>query len=46
MKDRFFFKGYRSGHMMYLRNEDLQKANDDLRTFIQNSLSNGKAAKY
>lgn len=46
MKDRFFFKGYRSGHMMYLRNEDLQKANDDLRTFISNSLSNGKPAKY
>lgn len=46
MKDRFFFKGYRSGHMMYLRNEDLQKANDDLRTFISNSLSKGKPAKY
>ncbi|EAQ41745.1 S10 family peptidase [Polaribacter sp. MED152] len=46
MKDRFYFKGYRSGHMMYLRNEDLQKANDDLRTFISNSLSNGKSAKY
>ena len=46
MKDRFEFKGYRSGHMMYLRNEDLQKANDDLRTFIQNSASNGKAAKH
>jgi carboxypeptidase C (cathepsin A) len=46
MKDRFFFKGYRSGHMMYLRNDDLQKANDDLRTFINNSLANGKAAKY
>ena len=46
MKDRFYFKGYRSGHMMYLRNEDLQKANDDLRTFIANSLSNGKPAKY
>ncbi|PQJ78113.1 S10 family peptidase [Polaribacter porphyrae] len=46
MKDRFFFKGYRSGHMMYLRNEDLQKANDDLRTFITNSLSKGKPAKY
>ncbi len=46
MKDRFFFKGYRSGHMMYLRNDDLQKANDDLRTFISNSLANGKAAKY
>ncbi|WP_435416203.1 S10 family peptidase [Polaribacter aestuariivivens] len=46
MKDRFFFKGYRSGHMMYLRNEDLQKANDDLREFINNSLSEGKSAKY
>ncbi|NVJ89772.1 MAG: carboxypeptidase [Flavobacteriaceae bacterium] len=44
--DRFFFKGYRSGHMMYLRNEDLQKANDDLREFISNSLSKGKPAKY
>ncbi|TMM28867.1 carboxypeptidase [Polaribacter aestuariivivens] len=46
MKDRFFFKGYRSGHMMYLRSEDLQKANDDLREFISNSLSEGKSAKY
>ena len=46
MKNRFFFKGYRSGHMMYLRNEDLQKANDDLREFIVNSLSKGKSAKY
>lgn len=46
LKDRFTFKGYRSGHMMYLRNEDLIKANNDLREFINNSLSNGKAAKY
>lgn len=46
MKDRFDFKGYRSGHMMYLRNEDLKKANDDLRAFIQKSSSKGKAAKY
>ncbi|WP_088322939.1 S10 family peptidase [Polaribacter tangerinus] len=46
LKDRFFFKGYRSGHMMYLRNDDLKKSNDDLRTFISNSLSNGKSAKY
>jgi len=46
MKDRFTFKGYRSGHMMYLRNEDLIKANDDLREFIKNSSANGKAAKY
>lgn len=46
MKDRFYFKGYRSGHMMYLRNEDLQKSNDDLRQFIMDSSSKGKAAKY
>ncbi|MDG1329682.1 MAG: carboxypeptidase [Flavobacteriaceae bacterium] len=46
MKDRFTFKGYRSGHMMYLRNEDLIKANDDLRAFIKESAADGKAAKY
>ena len=46
MKNRFYFKGYRSGHMMYLRNEDLIKANDDLRIFILNTTTNGKAAKY
>ena len=46
MKDRFYFKGYRSGHMMYLRSEDLKKSNDDLRDFIKNSSSKGKAAKY
>jgi carboxypeptidase C (cathepsin A) len=46
MKDRLHFKGYRSGHMMYLRNEDLIKANDDLREFIVKSSSKGKAAKY
>jgi carboxypeptidase C (cathepsin A) len=46
MKDRFDFKGYKSGHMMYLRKEDLVKANDDIRAFISSSASNGKAAKY
>jgi carboxypeptidase C (cathepsin A) len=46
MKDRFTFKGYRSGHMMYLRAEDLISANDDIREFISNSLSKGKSAKY
>ena len=29
MQDRLSFKGYRSGHMMYLRQEDLKQANDD-----------------
>ncbi len=46
MKDRFYFEGYRSGHMMYLRNEDLKKSNDDLREFIKNSSTNGMPAKY
>ncbi len=46
LKDRFTFKGYRSGHMMYLRNEDLKQANEDLRVFILNSLSKGTSAKY
>lgn len=46
MKDRLSFKGYRSGHMMYLRSEDLEKANDDLRTFIQNTLPGEEAARY
>ena len=46
MKDRFEFKGYRSGHMMYLRREDLETANNDIRTFIKRTLTNGKSAKY
>ncbi|MDN3493136.1 S10 family peptidase [Winogradskyella bathintestinalis] len=46
MKDRFSFKGYKSGHMMYLRNVDLITANDDLREFISHSLPKGKPAKY
>jgi carboxypeptidase C (cathepsin A) len=37
LKDRMSFEGYRSGHMMYLRKEDLIKGNDDLRKFIQKS---------
>jgi|TARA_B100001094_G_scaffold44943_1_gene39864 carboxypeptidase C (cathepsin A) len=46
LRDRFSFKGYRSGHMMYLRKEDLIKANDDLRDFIKKTTTNGKPAKY
>jgi carboxypeptidase C (cathepsin A) len=46
MKDRLSFKGYRSGHMMYLRHEDLIQANEDLREFIKTSTPNGKSAKY
>ena len=46
LQDRMSFKGYRSGHMMYLRKEDLQSANQDLRDFIEKSSPKGKAAKY
>lgn len=46
MKDRFSFKGYRSGHMMYLRREDLKTANNDIRDFITRTMTNGKSAKY
>ncbi|MDW3195667.1 MAG: carboxypeptidase [Cytophagales bacterium] len=46
MKDRFSFKGYRSGHMMYLRKEDLIQANEDIRDFIEKSASKGQSAKY
>ncbi|MEM1336529.1 MAG: carboxypeptidase [Bacteroidota bacterium] len=46
MKDRFEFKGYRSGHMMYLRREDLQKSNEDLRNFIIRTMTKGESAKY
>jgi carboxypeptidase C (cathepsin A) len=47
MKDRLSFKGYESGHMMYLRAEDLKNANEDIREFIENSLpKEGAPAKY
>jgi len=46
MQERLNFKGYRSGHMMYLRREDLKTANDDLRDFILSSFTKGKSAKY
>ena len=46
LKDRLSFKGYRSGHMMYLRKADLKTANDDIREFIEKSLPNGKPARY
>lgn len=47
LKDRLSFKGYESGHMMYLRAEDLKNANEDIRKFIENSLpEDGAPAKY
>lgn len=46
LKSRMSFKGYRSGHMMYLRKTDLETSNNDLRNFIKKSATHGKAAKY
>ena len=47
MKDRMEFKGYRSGHMMYLRAEDLTTSNEHIREFIKKSLpAAGQPAKY
>lgn len=47
MRDRLSFKGYRSGHMMYLRAEDLKTANEDIREFIKRATPNpGQPAKH
>ena len=45
-QDRMTWKGYRSGHMMYLRQEDLGRANDDVREFIARTTTKpGQPAK-
>ncbi|MDO5510483.1 MAG: carboxypeptidase [Weeksellaceae bacterium] len=46
LSDRISFRGYRSGHMMYLRKEDLKLATDDIRSFLQESSYTNKSAKY
>ena len=47
MRDRLRFEGYRSGHMMYLRQEDLAAANEHIREFIKQSTpAPGQPAKY
>jgi carboxypeptidase C (cathepsin A) len=47
LKDRMSWEGYRSGHMMYLRKEDLATANENLRKFIKNAIPKaGTPAKY
>ncbi len=47
LKHRMDWKGYRSGHMMYLRRADLETANDDLREFIKKSIpAEGVPAQY
>lgn len=37
LRDRLRFEGYRSGHMMYLREEDSMAANEHIRDFIRKS---------
>jgi len=44
-QDRMTFKGYRSGHMMYLRQDDLATSNEDIRQFILRTTSRGAAAR-
>ncbi len=47
LTDRMRFEGYESGHMMYLRNEDLASSNQHIREFIETSTpAEGEAAKY
>lgn len=47
IQDRMFWEGYKSGHMMYLRKEDLATSNDHLRAFIKKSIPKfGTPAKF
>lgn len=47
MNDRMSWEGYRSGHMMYLRQQDLKTSTEHIREFIRNSMPKpGQAAKY
>jgi carboxypeptidase C (cathepsin A) len=47
LRDRMRFEGYESGHMMYLRSEDLETSNQHIREFIeQTTPGNGVPASY
>ena len=47
VSDRLRFEGYESGHMMYLRQEDLETSNEHIRDFIRNSMTeDGEPAQY
>ncbi|MBO9566695.1 MAG: carboxypeptidase [Niastella sp.] len=47
LKGRLSWEGYRSGHMMYLRKEDLATSNEHIREFIKKSLPKpGVPARY
>ncbi len=47
LTDRMRFEGYQSGHMMYLRKDDLAVSNQDIREFIEATLpGEGQPASY
>lgn len=47
LKERLRVEGYESGHMMYLRSEDLATSNQHIREFIEASTpAEGEAARY
>ena len=47
LKNRLSWKGYRSGHMIYLRKPDLEAGTEDIRQFIKQSIPKpGQAARY
>ncbi len=47
LQDRMRFRGYESGHMMYLRAEDIVTSNQDIREFIEDAIpEEGMPAKY
>jgi len=47
LRDRMRFEGYESGHMMYLRAEDLKTSNEHIREFIRQSTpAEGAPASY
>ena len=47
LKDRITWKGFRSGHMEYMRKDDRAAANEELRQFILTSIPKpGEGAKF
>ena len=47
LKSRISWKGYRSGHMIYLRKPDLEAGTEDIRQFIKQSIPKaGQSARY
>ncbi|MGH7477835.1 MAG: S10 family peptidase [Longimicrobiales bacterium] len=47
LRERMRFEGYRSGHMMYLRRDDLATSNEHIREFIARALDTARQpARY